>query len=156
MVMLATTPDYLEKNGYTNPNDGRNAPFQKGLKCPGEGLFEWLGRPENTRVWDLLNTFFEGDGGSRPSWVTWFPVQEKLIDGSSLDTPLLVDVGGGRGHDLMEFSEKFPNAGSLVLQDQQHVLDSATSLPDTVKKQVLGFLQGVSPLSKVCYELFHR
>ncbi|ROV88726.1 hypothetical protein VMCG_10045 [Cytospora schulzeri] len=141
MLTHATTPDYLEKTGYRNPNDSRNAPFQEAFKCPGEGLFEWLLRPENAKQWETLNTFFEGDRGSRPSWVTWFPAREKLIDGSNPDTPLLVDIGGGRGHDLMEFSEQFPNAGPLVLQDQQYVLDSATSLPDTVRKHTIDFFK---------------
>lgn len=141
MRSLADTPDYLEQIGYSNPIDGRNGPFQSALNCPNEGIFDWLKRPVNARHWEAANAFFEGDRGSRPSWVTWFPVQEKLINGSSPDTPLLVDVAGGHGHDLKEFMDKFPNAGSLVLQDQQPVLDSATSLPPAVRKQKIDFFK---------------
>ncbi|ROW08734.1 hypothetical protein VPNG_06458 [Cytospora leucostoma] len=139
--ILAKTPHYLDQTGYPNPNDGRNGPFQSAFNCPGEGAFDWLRRPENVGQWEAANTFFEGDRGSRPSWVTWFPVQEKLIDGSKPDTPLLVDVAGGRGHDLKEFVDKFPKSGSFVLQDQQPVLDSATSLPSTVRKQSINFFR---------------
>lgn len=133
------TPDHLRQTGYRNPNDGRDGPFQAAFDCQGEGIFTWLTKPENAEHWDATNSFFEGDRGSRPSWVTWFPVQEKLIDGSRPDFPLLVDVAGGRGHDLIEFHDRFPDAGTLVLQDQQPVLDDAESLPVGIEKQKFDF-----------------
>lgn len=141
MATLSNTPDYLEQTGYANPSDGRNGPFQSALKCPDVGIFDWFSRPENSSDWEAANSFFEGDRGSRPSWVTWFPVQEKLIDGSDPDTPLLVDVAGGRGHDLLEFYKKFPKAGSLVLQDQQPVLDGAVSLDSAIRKEKINFFK---------------
>ncbi|KAI1637608.1 S-adenosyl-L-methionine-dependent methyltransferase [Biscogniauxia mediterranea] len=84
------------------------------------------------------------DRGSRPSWVTWFPVKDKLLDGRrDSQSPLLVDIGGGRGHDLMEFVAQFPDEpGRFVLQDQQPVLDSITSLsPKIEKKRVIDFFR---------------
>ncbi|KAF2968706.1 hypothetical protein GQX73_g4913 [Xylaria multiplex] len=102
--------------------------------------------PENEQYWNNANEFFEGDRGSRPSWVTWFPVREKLFSGLKVEEggPLLVDVAGGRGHDISEFEKQFPDvSGRLVLQDQQFVLDSAISLSTRVEKHVIDFWKDV-------------
>lgn len=101
-----------------------------------------LALPGNESFWDDANTFFEGDRGSRPSWFTWFPAQEKLINGASSDPKdiLMVDIAGGRGHDLLEFHNQYPNSpGRLVLQDQQPVLDSASDLPARIEKVGIDF-----------------
>ena len=42
---------------------------------------------------------------------------------------LLVDVGGGKGHDLIKFSTKYPSArGRLVLQDLPSVIQNLEGL----------------------------
>jgi hypothetical protein len=67
-----------------------------------------------------------GVRGSRPHWVHWFPIQEELINGSSGkdEDVLLVDVGGGKGHDLNKFITTFPDAkGRYVLEDLPVVID---------------------------------
>lgn len=59
-------------------------------------------------------------------WTDWFPVQETLLNEAKQDTeaPLMVDVGAGRGHDLVVFHKNFPKApGKLILQELQHVVD---------------------------------
>lgn len=40
-----------------------------------------------------------------------YPVEQQLIQGADTDpnAPFIVDVGGGVGHDLAEFKQKFPN-----------------------------------------------
>ena len=41
-------------------------------------------------------------------------------------------LGGGRGVNVMAFRNKFPDApGRFILEDQQHVIDSATKLGNT-------------------------
>jgi hypothetical protein len=38
----------------------------------------------------------------------------------------LVDVAGGRGHDIKAFRERFPDArGRFILEDLPHVVDQA-------------------------------
>ncbi|KAL2847753.1 S-adenosyl-L-methionine-dependent methyltransferase [Aspergillus pseudoustus] len=74
----------------------------------------------------------EGDRGSRPGWVEWFPVEEQgLLAGFSGgdEDVFLVDVAGGRGHDIKAFKEKSPHArGRFVLEDLPHVVEQ--SLPE--------------------------
>ncbi|RYC64180.1 hypothetical protein CHU98_g2031 [Xylaria longipes] len=136
MLPIAQGANWLKETGYQNPVDERHGMLQAAndTDLP---TFKWLTLPKNKELWDNANTFFEGDRGSRPSWLSWFPVKDKLFpEGHQQQTPLLVDVAGGRGHDLMEFLAKYPDErGPFVLQDQQHVLDSALSLSPKITKQ---------------------
>jgi hypothetical protein len=62
----------------------------------------------------------------RPYWGDWFPVREQILSHPDLspDQPLLVDIGGGIGHDLILFRDRFPDApGQLILEDLPSVLD---------------------------------
>jgi hypothetical protein len=34
--------------------------------------------------------------GARKYWVDWFPAQEQIIEGATMEYPLVIDVGGGR------------------------------------------------------------
>lgn len=53
----------------------------------------------------------------------FYPVTERIGQGVNSQTPLLVDVGGGLGHDLLELRNKHPElSGRLVLQDQPEVI----------------------------------
>ncbi|KAI2465552.1 S-adenosyl-L-methionine-dependent methyltransferase [Annulohypoxylon bovei var. microspora] len=146
MPAIAQAPSWFKKTGYQNPTDPKDSLLHYAFDCKGTELFPWLSLPENVHHWDDANTFFEGDK-SRPSWVTWFPVREKLISNRSNvgsvndgEAPLLVDVGGGRGQDITEFEQQFPDiSGRLVLQDQRLVLDSAISLSPRVEKYAIDF-----------------
>jgi hypothetical protein len=138
MLPIAQGPDWLRETGYQNPVDPKHGMFQAAnhTDLP---IFEWLARPENSNLWDNANTFFEGDRGSRPSWLTWFAAKDKFFpDGHTQKAPLLVDVAGGRGHDLMDFLASYPEEpGPFVLQDQQAVLDSAVSLSPKIEKRAI-------------------
>lgn len=68
----------------------------------------------------------------RTSWLDpgFYPVKERLLDRfnphSGVDV-LLVDVGGGLGHDLRELRQKYPTLlGKLVLQDRAEVISEAS------------------------------
>lgn len=43
-------------------------------------------------------------------------------------------MGGGKGHDLMAFNEKFPGRGRLVLRDQKHVLGEIEGLDEVIER----------------------
>lgn len=68
----------------------------------------------------------------KPSWVDheFYPVSDRLIKGFNSDYSevFLVDVGGGKGHDLLELKEKYPHIpGRLILQDRLSVITTAVS-----------------------------
>lgn len=55
--------------------------------------------------------------GARQYWVDWYPVENRLLNGATTDKPLFVDVGAGRGHDILAFKAKYPHEGRLVWED---------------------------------------
>lgn len=114
-------PRFLSETHYrcpTNPTDGLiQYAFQ--TKLP---LFEFLAsKPDISRDFNL---FMGNTMGARAYWVDWFPVKERILDGANEGEVMMVDVGGGKGHDLVEFGAKFPGH-KLLLQDLGEVVESA-------------------------------
>lgn len=65
----------------------------------------------------------------KPTWCDpgFYPISERLVDGfdASINDILLVDVGGGLGHNLQELRKKHPLLpGKLILQDCQKVVSA--------------------------------
>ena len=64
----------------------------------------------------------------RPSWLDFFPAEDRIVKGLSEkeEAVLLVDVGGGMGQDLEEFRRRMPSVkAELVLQDQEEFVERA-------------------------------
>ena len=87
-----------------------------------------------------FNTFMGNTMGARNYWVDWYPVQEQILDNADPGKPLIVDVGAGKGHDLMAFHSKFPDsAGKLVLQDLPPVIEVLDGLNPVIEKVAYDF-----------------
>ncbi|KAF2998612.1 hypothetical protein E8E13_007005 [Curvularia kusanoi] len=158
MISIAKLPEYFEKYGYRNPDNQLSGPPQYGHNIPGQELFPYIAsRP---KLLSAAHAFFEGDRGSRPLWVDWFPVQEKLLDEISTtvgqDDILYVDVAGGRGHDLLDFKRKFGEfPGRYVLMDLPHVVNDETLCLTGVEKRSFDFFKDqVVPGARIYYMEF--
>lgn len=60
----------------------------------------------------------------------FYPVEKNLVDGFKfIDSDVfLVDIGGGKGQDLQDLHQKYPNLpGNLVLQDLESVIKEAVA-----------------------------
>jgi hypothetical protein len=124
MKSIYRLPEYFQKNGYTNPTDPNKGPFQFAYNTS-KHWFAWAS--QNPSVAKQFNNHMSAYHQGRPSWMDkdFFPVHAGLIKGArqSPGAVLLVDVGGGLGHDLAEFAKKHPAApGRLVLQDKRDVI----------------------------------
>ena len=86
-----------------------------------------------------FNAFMGNTMGSRKYWVDWYPVKEQLLQGAKESNALIVDVGGGRGHDLQAFYEKYPQQGRLVLQDLPQVINSLADLDPAIEGVMYNF-----------------
>jgi hypothetical protein len=144
MISMAKLPEYFEKEGYKNPDDQNSGPAQYGHSIPGQNLWPYIAA--NPKLLNAAHAFFEGDRGSRPLWVDWFPVQHKLLDDASRPVSdndvLYVDIAGGRGHDLLDFKAKFSRyPGKYVLMDLPHVVDDKTLTLHGVEKKSFNFFQ---------------
>lgn len=79
--------------------------------------------------------------GAGVPWFDYYPVTEKLVVNSASD-PLLVDVGGGQGHNLITFKEKFPNiTGRLIVQDLPVVVRDIHTLPSGIEAMRYDFFE---------------
>ncbi|GAM39457.1 hypothetical protein TCE0_034r11023 [Talaromyces pinophilus] len=121
-------PQWVKKNGYQAPTDGKNTAMQLGFHTDLH-FFEFLAtNPEfPVRFMNHMSAYHQG----RPSWMDpgFYPVQERLAAGLDTSAPLLVDVGGSTGHDLQEFRRKHPEVqGKFVLQDLPEVIAKAKVL----------------------------
>ena len=56
--------------------------------------------------------------------------------------PLLIDIGGGLGHDLIAFRKRFPElSGKLIVQDIPVVVDSIKDLPTGINAMTHDFFK---------------
>lgn len=96
-----------------------------------------------------------GYRAGKSSWVDlgFYPVEERLGSGMKEGTEeaLLVDVGGGLGHDLELLKEKHEHLpGRLILQDKEEVLSQIPATDNVFEKMRHDFftrqpVQGLSP-----------
>ncbi|KAM0801004.1 S-adenosyl-L-methionine-dependent methyltransferase [Usnea florida] len=115
-------PAYLKKTGYENPGNIADGPFQLAHKTQ-KPFFIWLA--ENPGYAEQFNNYMSGYRQGKSSWCDegFYPVTERIGQDINSEAPLLVDVGGGIGHDLLELRTKHPElTGRLVLQDQADVI----------------------------------
>ncbi|TGO50725.1 hypothetical protein BOTNAR_0382g00110 [Botryotinia narcissicola] len=126
MLAALHAPRYFLETSHTSPTKPHDGLMQyaHGTKLQS---FDYFGTMPGNVLGDF-NTFMGNKMGARKYWLDWWPVEERVFKGvEGADNTLLVDVGGGKGHDVMAFKEKFERrekgVGRLVLQDQSHVLE---------------------------------
>ena len=122
-------PEYLKSIAYRNPTELANGPFQFAHKTQ-LPFFAWL--DQNPPYLSAFNSYMSAYRAGKSTWVDpgFYPVSERLVRDfdSSVSDVLLVDVGGGLGHDLKEIRTKIVNLpGKLVLQDREEVISTLSS-----------------------------
>ncbi|KAI1346150.1 putative O-methyltransferase [Xylaria sp. FL0043] len=147
-----SSPRYFREVGYRCPTDPHDGLIQYAFrtKLPSFELLKTM--PE---VSDDFNTFMGSTMGARRYWVDWFPVQERLIRGAMNNSALLVDVGGGLGHDVLAFQTRYPNAGRLVLQDLKSVTDEVEGIDPRIEVMGYDFFE-VQPVEGARAYFYHH
>ncbi|PLB54862.1 putative O-methyltransferase [Aspergillus steynii IBT 23096] len=118
-------PRFFKKTGYKSPTlGGTDGPFQDAQKTQ-LPFFEWLvSTPPHLQH---FGSFMAAYRAGKAEWHEpgFYPVSERLITGfdSAVSDVLLVDVGGGRGHDVAAFTTHFKSyPGRIILQDREPVI----------------------------------
>ncbi|KAI1775544.1 S-adenosyl-L-methionine-dependent methyltransferase [Hypoxylon cercidicola] len=143
---LANMPFYLEKTGFKNVEDT-------------PGPFQDTHRPAND---ENFNAFMTGQRADRKQWFEFLDVHGILLKGAKAEpnATLLVDIGGGEGHDISEFYKRYPDApGKLILQDLPEVTDSIQELPPKIERQKHDIFQRQPIKGARCYyfrSIFHN
>lgn len=123
--MFQKLPDYLSKIGYKCPDNALDGPFQYAHETTLPSI-EW--KKQRPPIISSFANHMAGYRQGRTSWMDrgFYPVEERLGPGlkTAKDEVLMVDVGGGVGHDLKEFRTKHPQLpGRLILQDRAEIID---------------------------------
>ena len=121
-------------------------PFQA---ANGRQQFDYLSHnPEHKRLFDDYMVMRKTDIQS--SWIDLYPMEGIFQTESkkpSSGQPIIVDVGGGAGTDLISFRNKFPGvAAHLVLEDLPYSLDQVRGLPHDIEKIEFNFFTMEQPV----------
>ncbi len=119
-------PNFFRKNVYKNPVDPLDAPLQAAFASK-KHFFELMAQQD---VLEIFHNSMASYRVGRAEFLDILPAQERLVEGYSnedtSDKVFFVDVGGGHGHELLQFRERFPNLKArMVLQDQEDIIQTA-------------------------------
>ncbi|RAO64148.1 uncharacterized protein BHQ10_000160 [Talaromyces amestolkiae] len=146
-------PEFLLRHGYSCPIDPREGLVQHAFQT-NDTTFERI--TSSPSLLKDFNTFMGNTMGARNYWVDWYPVQARILGGADPEKPLIVDVGAGKGHDLLAFHSKFPGAGKLVLQDLQPVIETLDNLDPVIEKVAYDFFTQQPVQDNYCREILQR
>lgn len=140
-----------------NPTNAGDGPFQYAFNTS-QHYFAWV--RDHQSVLAQFNNHMSAYRQGRPSWMDpdFYPVQDLLHQGARTDehAVLLVDVGGGLGHDIEEFHRKHPAApGRLVLQDLPAVLGQIECVDDAITTMAHDFFTE-QPIKGMPVFSYHR
>jgi hypothetical protein len=137
--VITKLSDYFTKTGFKSPSDAYDGPFQYARQT-NLHYFDWLAaRPQDQK--NFNKTMGLSRKGKGEAWFDYYPVTERLVVNSASDT-LLVDVGGGLGHDLIAFKEKFPHLlGRLIVEDLPVVVSDIQTLPSGIEAMGYNFFE---------------
>ncbi|KAL2867490.1 S-adenosyl-L-methionine-dependent methyltransferase [Aspergillus lucknowensis] len=134
--IMQVIPEFLsEKKGQTIISNTETA-FQKAFNTK-LSAFEWMNQhPTNLRSLSHFMAMHRED-----SWLDKFPVAEEIASTPPEPSNIaLVDIGGGYCHQAIQFHQRYPHLGRVVVQDIPTVLDRVQPV-DGVEFQVYNFFQ---------------
>jgi len=122
---LAQMVPYAMQNRYKAPPSAKDGPFQRARNIVGTSTFDHWVEKDPAQL-SNLSRFMQRLQRERPHWTEWFPADALYPNEQHKghDRFRFIDVGGGRGHDLLALAAKYPaHDVRFVLQDQSSVID---------------------------------
>lgn len=117
-------PQWFAQRGWKNPENPRDTPWASVWGVEDTTLFEYFAQhPDKGRSFGAMMTV---QASGKTMWADEgaYPVRERLGYAKE-DEVLVVDVGGGVGHDLLGFRARHPEIkGRLVLEDLPHIIQA--------------------------------
>ncbi|KAL4957796.1 putative O-methyltransferase [Aspergillus filifer] len=108
---MQSAPAFFLSNGHACPIDPQNGLVQLAFHTE-KTTFEHIAA--NTSLFDDFNLFMGNTMGARKYWVDWYPVQSRILDGAEPDKALIVDIGGGKGHDCSHSRRSFLDLDAVL------------------------------------------
>lgn len=142
---------FLKHLQYKNPENPLHGPFQYAYHSPSDA-WDWLA--SHPVSMESFQSFMEAGRCNISHWADWYPVQQQLLEGAKDgDGPFIVDIGGGHGHELLGFKQRFSDhPGHLVLEERPEVIDSSENIDPAIRRVKHDFFQpqpvtGMAPSS---------
>lgn len=131
MAVSANSHEYFAQNGFKMPNSPNDNPYTFHFQTGGAPIFEWMAKfPTRMKNFNMAMTVGSEQGTQS---VKLFPWREELSKyKTNPETPLVVDVGGGRGHAAQVIRHELDGVpGRVILQDQAVAIKEVEDqLPD--------------------------
>ena len=118
---------YAQQNSFCPPTSAKDGPYQHARGITGISTFDHWVHQEPEQL-SRLSSFMSRVQKDREHWTEWFPSEVLFPPArkSSPDRVFMVDVGGGLGHDLLAFTEKYQDADlRFELQELPSVVEQA-------------------------------
>jgi hypothetical protein len=114
-------PRYLAKIGYKEPTAAEESNY---AASDPEGLNFFSRLQKSPKYYEAFTGHMEAWTAWKTPWTKIYD-PSKLIDGTDLSKPLVVDVGGNTGIDISHLLNARPDlpAGVLVLQDLPEIIE---------------------------------
>ncbi|KAI9791596.1 MAG: hypothetical protein M1816_003682 [Peltula sp. TS41687] len=125
--VLLKLPEYFASNGYKEPEDQSHGPYP----FISDGKTFWDRAVEQPILQEHFDNFMTAQRVG-PNWIDICPIDEVFGPGlrNDPDAVLLIDIGGGIGHDMKYFRSKHSRLpGRLVVQDLLATIDYARQQP---------------------------
>ncbi|OTA52352.1 S-adenosyl-L-methionine-dependent methyltransferase [Hypoxylon sp. EC38] len=127
--VLSALPAFLAENKYQDVSNAGMTAFQKAFSTD-LPAFMWL--PTQPERFGPLQQVMTVNGAAGAPWFTVFPFEKAI--GTFRDQVVLVDVGGGFGHQCVALLAAFPHLhGKLVLQELPQTLAQLPTQLDGIK-----------------------
>ncbi|KAI0888330.1 putative O-methyltransferase [Annulohypoxylon maeteangense] len=133
-------PSFLAKTSYREPKDAKNTSY---IDANPERLPIFDRFLTNKSYRDSLRGFLYEYSKYRVPWTEFYDTAS-LIEGADLSSgPLVVDVGGLHGADLLKVLDKHPDlpTGALVLQDLAGAISGVTLNTEKIKLMEYNFFK---------------
>ncbi|KAF1961677.1 S-adenosyl-L-methionine-dependent methyltransferase [Byssothecium circinans] len=146
LPVTTSLPSFFATHGYTSPTDALNCPFQHALNTPLHSFAWTAAEPKRQKAFNAMMTM-RTKRSVDSKWFEVYPMTRVLEDdgegaGHGKEEVFLVDIGGGIGHQTVDFKQHFPGVKArCVVQDIAAVIDAipADSLPEGVEAAVYDF-----------------
>ncbi|KAI1844471.1 hypothetical protein JX266_009358 [Neoarthrinium moseri] len=126
--MFQALPGFLKKSSYKEPTDEMHTVFQEAMKTPLHA-FDWISaKPEDLQH---FNNWMALRRQPDLTWLTVYPITVEVADLTNSQRAIFVDIGGGIGHQCVQFKGKYPDVqGRLITQDLELAINNAPPTPN--------------------------
>ncbi|KZL81490.1 o-methyltransferase [Colletotrichum incanum] len=137
-VPLSRFPEYFSKYGRKEPQKVNHVPITFAAGKPDLGFFDFLAT-DPFRLQDFMQAMASISHSIPMSGIydfSWLVDTARRTAASG--RPILVDVGGGKGHSIKAIHEEYPQLplGRFVLQDTPETLEASKALKDPQLAQI--------------------